>query len=579
MKRCGKRAHVNFPYTVEELKKNLIKNYDKLPKSYRSKINKTSIRGMRRKELCKHFTISPPTKKNSKRKLSIRKNIRLSNIKKSSLKKSVKKTSPVKKNQYKKQSTLSPKKEKPVKIISKTLQIEKNNSIPIVTKNNEIPNTPSSVQQKINIVRKEIETLKRKLETNPTIGNNNDKENVVERPLKKMTLDFILNENNNENKKDEIPLEKKKIITKEIQDLEKYEDDELLSSNNIKKLKKYIESKYSKYLENPSFQLKKKELEFVGDNAYENREFFKRVLPQNSFETGKLKEGETPMLSLEPKSILYDFVEPMTSEYQYLFKREEKIMTKYFGEVDLSKYSSQYIFWRILMCENLFGNYEDDGNNSKKYHINFYKDLVPINEQDALEKVIKNIFTLPKELRIEAKKEAFHYVSNTFKIHLMPKKEYLLSTVRIILELLIDSHKDPSDKDPDVQISNIKFLENPNYFEPEISFGNIQSLNLQEQLPYIVIYPPHNRIATQKLLFIFMTLFPSEYGANRTPRYNEKVNNFIYYAAGDADVKKKYIDLENINKTFHKIDFIKKYPYYNDSFTLFRDQKDLVNFD
>lgn len=60
----------------------------------------------------------------------------------------------------------------------------------------------------------------------------------------------------------------------------------------------------------------------------------------------------------------------------------------------------------------------------------------------------------------------------------------------------------------------------------------------EKPLPRIVLYA-ENKKAAQAILNKIYNAFPNanELGEDLTPRYNQKVNNLIYYAQGSADIK------------------------------------------
>ncbi len=107
-----------------------------------------------------------------------------------------------------------------------------------------------------------------------------------------------------------------------------------------------------------------------------------------------------------------------------------------------------------------------------------------------------------------------------YKIHLMPKKE---DVVTIIMNILYYAQKD---SEFGALIDTIKFKYNQN----RLMYNN-------QILPLIVIYPAKGQGAAQKLLTRLVEIFKGVEGRNITPRFNRKVNSLIYYAQGDGDDK------------------------------------------
>jgi len=135
-KRCGKRKNKEFPFKVEEMKRKLIDNVDRLKQT---KTNK-QIRGMKRKELCKYFVTKNNTtlkfnmklvkKTKSKKSTNKPKNIKNKIIKKKSPKKSSSK-------KQKKSNSQSPGSQlsKSVSKISPSPRVSEDGEILFLTKN------------------------------------------------------------------------------------------------------------------------------------------------------------------------------------------------------------------------------------------------------------------------------------------------------------------------------------------------------------------------------------------------------------------------------------------------------------
>lgn len=109
-----------------------------------------------------------------------------------------------------------------------------------------------------------------------------------------------------------------------------------------------------------------------------------------------------------------------------------------------------------------------------------------------------------------------------YKIHLMPKKEDLQST---IIKLVNETKNYPELLD---LIANFKYIENFEKFQENEDFN----------MPIVVIYAASGKENAQKLLNKIFQLFKDQEGLNIKPRWNEKVTSLIYFTQGNGDEKK-----------------------------------------
>lgn len=108
-----------------------------------------------------------------------------------------------------------------------------------------------------------------------------------------------------------------------------------------------------------------------------------------------------------------------------------------------------------------------------------------------------------------------------YKIHLMPKKDDLQST---IIKLLNETKKDPELLE---LIGNFKYIKTFERFCENEDFN----------MPIIVIYAASGKENAQKLLNKIYAIFKDQEGLDIKPRWNEKVTSLIYFAQGNGDQK------------------------------------------
>ncbi|MDR3646670.1 MAG: hypothetical protein P4L22_03960 [Candidatus Babeliales bacterium] len=108
-----------------------------------------------------------------------------------------------------------------------------------------------------------------------------------------------------------------------------------------------------------------------------------------------------------------------------------------------------------------------------------------------------------------------------YKIHLMPKKEDIQSTV---LKLIKAAQEDDELLH---LIADFKFI---------TKFENYK-FNPDYNMPIIIIYASSGKENAQRLLDKIYELFKDQEGLNKKPRWNEKVTSLIYFAQGNGDQK------------------------------------------
>jgi len=153
-----------------------------------------------------------------------------------------------------------------------------------------------------------------------------------------------------------------------------------------------------------------------------------------------------------------------------------------------------------------------------------------------------------------AKKEiALSILKQEFKIHLMPKAEYVPAVSSKIFEIMAEE----TSKE---YLSGIKIKLDP---DPKRFDGGASSH--EENLGIFVLYPLLGRRTAERMLQRLIDAFSeedhAEIGLGITPRFNLCVSNLIYYAQGAGDLK------ETLTKQQRTI--------FNEDLTLFKDENPL----
>lgn len=144
------------------------------------------------------------------------------------------------------------------------------------------------------------------------------------------------------------------------------------------------------------------------------------------------------------------------------------------------------------------------------------------------------------ELRSKIMKDSFDFLGQEYKIHLMPKPEYQIPVLRELIKLLKN--------DPEFKAHIVSWKATIIYSQV------VGELNL----PAIVIYPVWGQRSTKlcikKIIEHFSQFNADEIGMGKTPRFNYRYNNLVYWANGAGDQKKllpdKYFTTKD--KIFYK---------------------------
>lgn len=140
-----------------------------------------------------------------------------------------------------------------------------------------------------------------------------------------------------------------------------------------------------------------------------------------------------------------------------------------------------------------------------------------------------------RKLDIE-KEYALELLCRQYKIHLMPKPQFLCDLVMFLLNNLP---------------KNILIKVKTNYNK----ISDLYNIKQKQYMPAIVLYISGQR-QTRIILDYLKNRLGDMEGIDVAPAYNEKVSSLIYYAGGDRDVKnlaKKYnIDIFTYDYKFYK---------------------------
>lgn len=131
--------------------------------------------------------------------------------------------------------------------------------------------------------------------------------------------------------------------------------------------------------------------------------------------------------------------------------------------------------------------------------------------------------------------EARENLAQEYKIHLMPKSEYVQGVTRTLCEHLRD---DPELNDA---VAGFKVKLNPS------------TINHNDQnLPVVVIYSMLGKENAQLVLDRVYNAFPHHrrMGLNIRPRDNRRINNLVYWAQSGGDLKHKYRGFRRRNTQF-----------------------------
>jgi hypothetical protein len=146
---------------------------------------------------------------------------------------------------------------------------------------------------------------------------------------------------------------------------------------------------------------------------------------------------------------------------------------------------------------------------------------------------MNKLFKTVEEYNNEIDKTINEITNLEYKIHLQPKSEHLLDTIKALLSI----DKKLKDCSGDC-IEQYKM----SYVDPEY----LKMMYSENLTPSIVVYPKLG-YAKKVLEEIISTTNPS-WGTGYTPRGNIKVNDLVYYAGGNWDDKKNPLNKEYFNK-------------------------------
>ncbi len=128
-------------------------------------------------------------------------------------------------------------------------------------------------------------------------------------------------------------------------------------------------------------------------------------------------------------------------------------------------------------------------------------------------------------------REKLSHIAGNYKIHLMPHRQFVPEIVILLIKAL--------KQDPTLGLLMASF-------KIKYKSGTLHTIGLkkqpqEERMPRIVIYPAEGKEQVQRLLDKIIMLFKDQVdkGIGIGPRWNQKVNNLIYFAQGDGDAKKE----------------------------------------
>lgn len=128
---------------------------------------------------------------------------------------------------------------------------------------------------------------------------------------------------------------------------------------------------------------------------------------------------------------------------------------------------------------------------------------------------------------LETKKNLTKIIPNQYKIHLMPTDKNIDEVFTKLLNLMQEN------KEIQKLIKDIKIRYDYEKTKKEKN----------EIFPRIVIYLADGKENAQKSLDILYQHFENVAGLGKTPRYNARVSDLIYFAQGDGDSKNKFPNL------------------------------------
>lgn len=208
--------------------------------------------------------------------------------------------------------------------------------------------------------------------------------------------------------------------------------------------------------------------------------------------------------------------------------RLEAIFQKYFPKAVSFNPHKGYIFFADIDEENpAFDEVRKIKMEGSKYNGRNFDDMSLWDDfrQDITRPETGNE-SIDRKIRQE-KKAAQEILASEYKIHLMPKPEYIYDMVDKLMAMLKE--------DPELRksISAFKVVIEPGHVDKNGA-----------PFPSIVIYPhlgAENANRVMKKIQAAFSKYSEELGTGVTPRYNQKVDNLIYYSQGGGDLKNEWL--------------------------------------
>lgn len=138
-----------------------------------------------------------------------------------------------------------------------------------------------------------------------------------------------------------------------------------------------------------------------------------------------------------------------------------------------------------------------------------------------------------------------------YKIHLMPKGDMAVDLIALI-ELIRD------DKELQKSINSFKLKNRFN--DDEMIIAGTEG---KEVMPKIVIYCASGKEQAQTALNKIYDAFKDREGLDVTPRFNQKITSYIYYAQGNGDDKKIYSSFFEPDKIHYRKDVTEENQDYH----------------
>lgn len=166
----------------------------------------------------------------------------------------------------------------------------------------------------------------------------------------------------------------------------------------------------------------------------------------------------------------------------------------------------------------------DNYNKYWKFH-SFHKDDRQLYDHNSYVKYLDKNILLKAYWSKDTFLETIKILTQEYKIHLMPKKEF----VPQVVESLLKSIKEKP------QLREVLSQMKVSLMEDNVQDGEV--------LPVIVIYPKLGKKNAQESLDWINKIFKDNadaLGQGITPRFSLRVNDLVYYAQGGGDFKTEY---------------------------------------